>query len=190
MKIYIINGHHDTDTFCDDIVDHYAKGAREGGHEVRMIHIRDLSFDPVLKGGYSGEQALEPDLQKQQENLKWADHVVIATPVWWMSVPALLKGFFDRVLLPGFAFQFHGQKEQSRLLSGRSARVIYTQDTAQWRIFLRRRDCFWHVIKDGILGFVGFAPVRRTIFERVYKADEETRAKWFEEITQLGRNSK
>lgn len=189
MKIYIINGHHDEDTFCDDMVSHYAKGAREGGHDVRIIHLRDLQFDPILKGGYSGDQALEPDLKSQQDNLLWCEHLVIATPVWWMGVPALLKGFFDRVLLPGFAFQFHGDPQQVKKLSGRTARVLYTQDTAQWRIFLKRRDCFWHVLKDGILGFIGFAPVKRTFFERVYNADEIQKAKWFEKISALGRKA-
>lgn len=61
--------------------------------------MRDLHLDP-----HYTEQALEPCLQRCQESLLWAEHLIIVYPVWWGTMPALLKGWLDRVLLPGFAF--------------------------------------------------------------------------------------
>lgn len=64
-----------------------------------------MDFNPNLEFGYRKKSELEPDLLDAQAKLKWADHVVWIYPVWWSSVPAIMKGFIDRILLPGFAFK-------------------------------------------------------------------------------------
>ncbi|MFW5761753.1 MAG: NAD(P)H-dependent oxidoreductase [Cyclobacteriaceae bacterium] len=77
------------------------------GHEVRTQCLGDLSFDPILWKGYKEIQELEPDLKYAQECIKWSDKWVIIYPIWWGSVPALLKGFMDRTLYSGFAYKYH-----------------------------------------------------------------------------------
>lgn len=191
MKILILNGNPVADSFSDAISGVYLQGAKNSNHDVKAINIRDLDFDIILRYGYKKDMELESDIIEQQKLLKWCEHLVLITPVWWGSTPALLKGYFDRVLLPGFAYKY--RKDSSlwdRLLSGRSARVIYTCDTPWWFEWLIRGDSFWKTIKGATLGFCGFKPVKRTRFNMIRKSTDAERKKWLEDIEILGKKGK
>lgn len=161
-KIFIIIGHPDRTSSVGGWAREYEKGARDGGHDVRLTYLGDLNFDPILHRGYKSVQPLEPDLVKVQEDIRWCEHLVIFYPNWFVAMPALLKGMFERIWLPGFAYHF---KEHSllwvRLLKGRSARVFVTMDSQPIleRLFL---GDFMNEVKRGILRFAGFSPVRVT----------------------------
>ena len=105
-RILIINGHPNNDSFNFALAGSYKKGALRAGAEVQEIVIRDLTFNPNLKSGYQKRTELEPDLLAAWDKIKWADHLVWVHPVWWGGLPAVTKGFIDRVFLPGFAFQY------------------------------------------------------------------------------------
>src|SRR3989344_5165408 len=100
-KILIINGHPDDQSFNHALAESYAKGARAAGHEVKLVHLGELTFDPVLRFGYRKHMRLEDDLEPQQGLVKWCDHLVIFTPIWWLSKTSLLQGYFERVFTPG-----------------------------------------------------------------------------------------
>ena len=158
-KIFILLGHPDEDSFNCTLADEYQRGAEEAGHEVRRINISDMQFDPVLHHGYRLIQALEPDLLAFQENIRWCEHFVVFYPSWWSTMPALLKGLFDRVWLPGFAYKFTSEFSWEKLLKGRSATMFVTSDT----IPLVQRIIFGDTtneLRKGILWFAGFGPIR------------------------------
>ena len=130
MRILVIDAHPDTGSFCEALAQSYVEGARTENHEVRCLRLREMQYDPILHGGFTNPQPLEPDLAKAQETILWCEHLVIVTPCWWWHVPALLKGFIDRVFLPGFGVEYLDDFPFIRkLLKGRSARVIYTQNS-------------------------------------------------------------
>jgi NAD(P)H dehydrogenase (quinone) len=163
MKIYILLGHPDNESFNSRIAAAYYKAAKENGHEVRLQRIGDMAFDPVLWKGYKANQELEPDLKQAQENILWCEKWVIVYPVWWGSVPAILKGFFDRALYKGFAFRYHaGDPFWDKLLKGRCAEIISTCDSPWWWIWWQYRNSDINTVKKAILEFCGISPVKVT----------------------------
>jgi len=114
----------------------YAQAATKAGHEIRITHLHELDFDADFGGGgYKSLKPLETDLKSVVDNLEWSEHVVLLTPMWWGGVPAKLKGLFDRILLPGTAFNTREKTwigMPKPLLRGRTARLIMTSDTPNW----------------------------------------------------------
>lgn len=159
-RILILVGHPDNESLNVKLGEAYAAGAREKGNEVKLVKLGDLKFDPILHKGYKVIQELEPDLQQLQEDIKWSDHFVIIYPSWWSSMPALLKGLFDRIWMPGFAFHFsHGGITHGfmwhGLMHGKSARVFVTSDSPASLARILFGDST-NEIKRGILAFAGF----------------------------------
>lgn len=191
-KIFILVGHTYADSVAGMFAEAYTEGAKESGHEVRRMNLGDLSFDPILHQGYKAIQELEPDLIAVQENFKWADHIVIMYPNWWSTMPALLKGMFDRMWLPGFAFNFKKDKEGKRtntvirMLKGKSARVIITTGTRP--LFLRVLfGDFTNEITRGILGFAGISPIRVSAIGPCEHAPEKRLKAWRKKMHRLGK---
>lgn len=187
-NIAVILGHPDSGSFCGAIARAYAAGARAAGATVREVNLGELAFDPVLRHGYAEIQQLEPDLVSAQETIRWADVLVFAYPNWWGSMPALLKGFVDRVLLPGFAFRYRANSPLwDRLLAGRRGRLLVTMDTPAWYYRLVFRQPGHQMMRRTILGFCGVKPVRRSTFGPIRGSNAPKRQKWLTAAETLGR---
>jgi putative NADPH-quinone reductase len=190
-KILIINGHPDNESFGFALAEAYKKGAVQSGGEVKIVNIRELKFNPNLEFGYRKRTELEPDLLDAQEKIKWADHLVWIYPVWWGSVPAIMKGFLDRVLLPGFAFE---KKENSpwwdKYLKGKTARIICTMDQPPLYYSLVNGKPTHVMMKKSVLGFVGVKPVRITSIGPIRLSKDTFREKWLRKIEILGTKNK
>jgi putative NADPH-quinone reductase len=129
MKVYILLGHPDSDSFNGQIFETYCNELTKIGHEIKVQRIGEMKFDPIIWKGYKIVQELEPDLKTAQENILWCDKWTIIYPIWWGSMPAILKGFFDRTLYSGFAYKYHKNDPfWDKLLKGRSADLITTCD--------------------------------------------------------------
>lgn len=186
-RVAVILGHPDLESYCGSLARAYAEGARSAGAEVREINLGDLAFDPVLWHGYNGVQALEPDLIEAQETIRWADVLVFAYPNWWGSMPALLKGFVDRIFLPGFAFKYReNSRFWDRLLAGRSARLLVTMDSPHWYYRLIVRQPGHQMMRRAILGFSGVKPVRVSVFGPIRSSTGAARDQWLARAAALG----
>lgn len=187
-KILIIHGHPDKQSFGFALGQAYKKGAIDGGAQVKEIVLTDLHFNLSLEHGYRQRTELEPDLLDAQEKIKWAEHLVWVYPVWWGSVPALLKGFIDRVFLPGFAFK---KRENSlfwdKFLTGKTARIISTMDQPTWYYRLIYRRPTHNMMKKTFLEFVGIKPVRATAIGPIRLSKDSFRTGWLKKIEQLGK---
>ena len=186
-KILIINGHPDKESYNFALAEAYKKGAAASGAEIKQINIRDLDFNPNLQFGYRKRTELEPDLLDAQEKIKWANHMVWIYPVWWGSVPALMKGFLDRVLLPGFAYQ---KRENSlwwdKLLVGKTARIINTLDQPDWYYRWFNRAPSHTAIKKLTLNFIGIKRVHITSIGPIRLSKEKYRKQWLKKVEKLG----
>lgn len=186
-NIAIINGHPYAKSYCTALSEAYKKGAIASGSEVRSIHIGDLTFEPNLKYGYHQRLELEEDLLAAQETIRWADHLVFVYPIWWGTVPAILKGFIDRVFLPGFAYRYRPNSMfWDKLLSGKSARLIVTMDTPSWYYRWVYKQAGHHVMKRGTLQFSGVNPVKITEIAPVKSSTDKQREKWLADVEKLG----
>ena len=187
MKIVIINGHPDRESFCHALSQAYKQGAQGAGAEVREINVGDLKFSPNLAHGYRKITGLEEDLLKAQDSIKWAEHLVFVYPTWWGTMPALLKGFIDRTFLPGFAFKYRDNSTWwDRLLTGRSGRMIVTMDAPVWFFRIVYGKPGHNAMKKMILEFCGIKPVRITSFGSVKRSSDKQRIRWLEQVKRLG----
>ncbi|MCM3337766.1 NAD(P)H-dependent oxidoreductase [Paenibacillus sp. MER TA 81-3] len=186
-NIAIIMGHPYSESFCAGLAAAYAKGATESGAHVRIINLSKMNFDPNLKYGYSHRMELEIDLLNAQETIRWADHLVFVYPTWWGAMPAVLKGFIDRIFLPGFAYKYRPNSIFiDKLLKGKSARLIVTMDTPSWYNRFVYKQAGHHIMKRAILNFSGISPVRITELGPVRTSTDQMREKWLAQIQKLG----
>lgn len=189
-KILILDGNpvNTPDSFCKALACRYAQEAREAGHETRLLHLGKMEFGPDLIHGYHARTELEPDLVAFQEALRWCDHFVLVHPIWWSDLPARLKGLIDRTFLPGFAFApKEGSPFPEKLLAGRTARVLYTQDAPDWYYRLVVGAPTRKMLARGTLGFCGIKPVRFTAFGPLKSSTAARREVWLAAVGALGR---
>lgn len=187
-RIALIYGHPDKESYNYALAEAYKKGAITSGNEIKEIIIADLDFNLNLQYGYRKRTELEPDLLKSQEILKWANHLVWIYPVWWGSVPAILKGFLDRVLLPGFAFS---KRENSlwwdKYFTGKTARIICTLDQPSWYYKWAYGGPSHKAMKKLTMHFIGVKKVRITTIGPIRLSKEKFRTKWLKNVEKLGR---
>lgn len=190
-KIALINGHPNAAAFNFGLAAAYKAGAEESGAEVREIVIRALDFNPNLQYGYQQRMEWEPDLVKAWETIQWADHLVWVHPVWWGGLPAITKGFIDRLFLPGLAFRY---RENSvwwdKLLKGKTGHIMTTLDQPgifYWLYFGRPSV---NQLKKSTLEFCGVKPVKVSYFGIIKTADTATRQQWLNKARQLGQRLK
>jgi putative NADPH-quinone reductase len=192
-KIVLLLGNPDSgpETLSGNLALIYQAAAKAAGHEVKYFKVGDMHFDPILHRGYRAIQELEPDLTNFQEALKWCDHFVIIYPSWWSSMPALLKGLFDRMWLPGFAFGYYKGGMMGHLnlwkryMKYKTARVFILSAAHPLLIWLFIGD-YTNEIKKGVLWFVGFKS-RITRFGPSEKAPEWKKNEWRRKVARLGR---
>jgi putative NADPH-quinone reductase len=192
QRILVIQGHPDPagGHLCHLLADAYAAGAEEAGRDLRSVDVARLDF-PLLRSAAEWKQgALPPGLQAAQDDIGWAQHLVLIFPLWLGDMPALLKGFLEQVARPGFAFKPGVDNPfAAKALTGRSARIVATMGMPAlvYRAYFRA-----HSIKSlerNILGFVGIAPVNETLIGGVDQLGAEGVAKWQNRLRALGRDA-
>ncbi|MFA5123262.1 NAD(P)H-dependent oxidoreductase [Zavarzinia sp.] len=187
-RILTILGHPAGDSFCAALEEAYSGAASAAGAEVSRLRLGDLAFDPILRQGYRSRMELEPDLQAARAAILAAEHLVFVYPIWWGSVPALLKGFLDRCFLPGFAFAYRSERQPlpDGLLKGRSGRLIVTSDTPGWFNWLVYGAPGHRMMTQTVLKFCGVKPVRRTVCAPIRHSTAEARARFLARAADAG----
>jgi putative NADPH-quinone reductase len=189
-RIFILDGHPAQGTLSQSLAEAYADAARAKGHEVRLAHLSDLDFDmDYEQAGYVNSKPLEPGLEQVMTDIEWCQHLVMVAPMWWGSLPAKLKGLFDRAFLPGRAFDTRNLSKigmPAPMLQGRTARVIVTSDTPGWFLRLRYGNAMIRQIRGQILAFVGIKPAKVSYFAGASHPKAGQVEGWLETIAGLG----
>ena len=188
-RIAIIQGHPDPQGghFGHALADSYARGARQAGHDVRIVDVARTDF-PVLRTRDEWENGVFPEsIRRVQDTIRWAEHLVILYPLWLGSMPALLKAFLEQVMRPGFGTsRVESGKTWKKLLTGRSARVVVTMGmpAVVYRWYFGAHSL--KSLERNILKFVGIGPVAETLIGLVETVSGESRRKWLDKLRALG----
>ena len=200
MNILIVFAHPEPKSFTGALKELAVETLTGAGHEVRVSDLYAQGFSPVAgagdftqrmnpdylqvffeQGHASRTGTTAPDVAAEQEKLSWADLVIFQSPVWWFSVPAMMKGWFDRVLAVGYAYDFgvwydngfmRGKKAMLSLTTG-GPPSIYTPQGLNGDI----RVILWPII-HGTLQFCGFTVLEPFIAFGAMTADENLRAEY------------
>lgn len=186
----VLLGHADPDSFNARLSRAYTDAIREAGARAESITLSELSFDPVLRRGFAGEQPLEPDLVRVREAIERADHLAWFFPTHWASPPAIVRGLVDRLFLPGWAFRYEAGATGTRslptgLLAGKSARVVTTMDSPAWWYSLAHHRAIHGSFVTATLSFVGLSPIRTTTIHEVRTLDPAAREARLREMASL-----
>ena len=186
-KILVILGHPDSQSFNAAIFDAYVKNLDQQRHEVQTLQLGEMPFDPVMRHGYRQRMPPCAEIERSQALVQWAEKIVFIYPVWWSSMPSLLKGWLDRVLTPGFAYNMKGAVSIKHL-AGRTAELFMTCDApgfyyrwiAPTPVRLMRRH---------ILGLCGVKTRRVRILGKAREIGDRQRKDWLDKIAQWARQT-
>ncbi|MBO6757736.1 MAG: NAD(P)H-dependent oxidoreductase [Roseibium sp.] len=187
-KVLVLDGHPARESFCGSLAEAYAAAARRKGHDVTVLKLADLRFDPDFGvSSFKNAKPLEPDLATFWSDLEWCDHFVIAHPLWWGGMPAKLKGLIDRVFLPGKTFQYvKGKSLPEKLMSGRTSEVLVTSDTPGWFFRFIYGAGVKKQTQKQILDFCGLKMKAYSWFASIHGSDEKDRDRLLKKAERLG----
>lgn len=179
MKHLILYAHPNPKSFNAAVLETTVKTLEEKGHQVTVRNLYKMEFDPVLKGSdFEAFQAGRnpADIEKEHRYILEADVITMIYPIWWAGIPAMLKGYIDRVFSYGFAYKYNEQGSPVGLLSGKKGFIINTQGTpAEYYDSTGMTDAMKKTSDTGILGFCGIESVGHIFFDAVPTIDDITR---------------
>lgn len=156
--------------------------------EVIVRDLYQLNFNPVLSSeDISGQRKgkVAQEVRTEQEFIEWADILLIIHPIWWTGLPAILKGYIDRVFSYGFAYRYD-QGIQKGLLKGKQAIIINTQGKSYQEYGDSGMDKALSLTSDlGIYNYCGIQVNHHFFFEKADRANNETVEKWTKQITSI-----
>ncbi len=191
-RILVIDGHPDPDPgrLVHALAQAYAEAALAAGHEVRRVDVASLDM-PVLRTQHNyRDEPAPPAAERVQQDIAWAEHLVLLFPLWLGGTPALLKAVLEQVLRPGFAADSQGGRMPVKRLKGRSVRIVVTMGmpALAYRWWFGAHGL--RSLKSEILALVGFGPIRDTLFGSVEAATDQTRRGWIEAVATLARQGR
>lgn len=187
-RILILDGHPDPDParYCHALAASYAQGAAGIGHVVHRTDLSDLDF-PVLRSRSDWEEGPTPAvILALQDQLAWAEHVVIIYPLWLGEMPARLKALLEQAFRPAFAFGGKAVSPGGGKLKGRSARIVVTMGmpAVAYRVFYLAHSL--RCLKRDVFALVGIGPVRDTIIGAVETRSDASRKRCVARLRTMG----
>jgi putative NADPH-quinone reductase len=187
MKISVILAHPDRSSFNHAIAQTVAKQLENNGHSVLFHDLYEENFDPVIAGKEISKDAPLPQLIGGHcEEIAETEGVIIVHPNWWGQPPAMLKGWIDRVIRPGIAYEFlegsSGEGIPKGLLKAKVAIVFNTSNTEpdrEMNVFGDPLETIW---KNCIFGLCGVRLFYRRTFSVIITSTEAQRRQWLNEV--------
>lgn len=194
MRTLIVYNHPREGSFCSAVREAVENGLKTGNHEYKVVDLDRDGFDPVMRekdlkafvtAGRIGEDGLEevdPLVLRYMKMMRWAEQIVMIFPIWWMTTPAMTKGFIDKVIFPGIVYKMEGGKLVSKLSSLKQVTIITTMNTPS-EVY---QDVFGNSLEGslikGTFNQIGIHDIRWISLNMVKQAGDEKRWVWLDEI--------
>jgi len=184
MKTLVILASQNKKSFNNAIKDKVMEILKEKNQEVVLRDLYDLNFNPVLTSedqqkNYNGNPP--EDIKTEQDYIKWADKIIVINPVWWTGMPAILKGYIDRVFSYGFGYKFD-KTGLVKLLRGKEVLIFNTTGQPK-EIYEKGMYQAINMTTDtGIYDFVGIRVYKHIYFSSITSASEEERTSYLKQV--------
>lgn len=194
MKTLIVYYHPYDESYCNAILKAVQEGLKKGGYPYKTIDLLRDSFDPVMyakdleafaaygRTGDITQSDVDPLVLDYKKKLEWAERIVMIFPIWWMNVPAMVKGFIDKVIFPGVAYKMEGSQLVSRLHSLRQVIIISTMNTPSDVYREKFNNSLEGSLVKGTFNQIGIHDVQWISINMVKQSGPEMRKLWLEEI--------
>lgn len=187
MKISLILAHPDPNSFNHAIAQTAVEALKKNGHKIFFHDLYQETFDPLLPAEEILKDAvLAPDIQRHCEEIANADGIIIVHPNWWGQPPAILKGWVDRVIRPGVAYEFlegdSGEGVPRGLLKAQTALIYNTSNTKAQReinIFGDPLEMIW---KNCVFSLCGVNNFHRRMFNVIVTSTAKQRKNWLDSV--------
>ncbi|MFA5399295.1 MAG: NAD(P)H-dependent oxidoreductase [Dehalococcoidia bacterium] len=190
MKILVILGHPDEQSFNHAVAETVVTTLRTSGHQIVFHDLYREEFPPVLPSDEIPQPAyLSPLISGHVNDLVSADGIIVVHPNWWGQPPAILKGWIDRVIRPGAAYEFNegdsGEGVPNGLLKAGTAIVFTTSNTPESReqaVFGDPLETIW---RNCVFGLCGVDNYYRKNFGVIATSTPTQRKEWLEEVRDI-----
>lgn len=187
MKISVILAHPYSGSFNHAIYQVVLEILEDNRHQINAHNLYEEGFQPLLEGSElaTGETS-DPLVLKHRNEIKDAQGIIIIHPNWWGQPPAILKGWMDRVLRSGVAYEFEegddGSGVPEGLLVAETAMVFNTSNTPAEREIRIFGDPLERIWRDCVFDFCGIKNFYRKIFRIIASSTLKEREEWLEEV--------
>jgi NAD(P)H dehydrogenase (quinone) len=191
MKVLIIFNHPYEGSYCNAVLNSVTQGLQRANHEVDIIHLDKDGFNPVMTAqdlkAFRDKYPIDPKVIEYKNRLEDADHIVFIFPIWWELMPALMKGFIDKVIFPGVAYDYTNAtntKMKPLWTKVKGVTMITTMNTPgvfYWGIF---GNAIQKAMMRGTFWKLGYKNRKWISLNMVKLVSSERRKKWLDKIEQ------
>ncbi len=190
MRVSIILAHPNKDSFNHAIAQTAVEILTANGHQVYYHDLYEENFDPLLFHPEFAKDATIPnEIQVHCDEISSADGIIVVHPNWWGQPPAILKGWIDRVIRPGVAYEFldgdSGEGIPAGLLKVKAALVFNTSNTSAEREQKIFRDPLEQLWNNCIFELCGVKTFERRMYRTIVISTEQQRQAWLNETKSI-----
>ena len=188
MKNLIIYAHPNTASLNHFFKNTIVETLQKSKQEIVVRDLNAINFDPVLSlNDMNGQRIgqVADDLKAEQEFFSWADRIIFIYPIWWTGMPAIMKGYIDRVFSYGFAYRYD-QGIQKGLLTGKKTVIVNSHGKSNSEYEAMGMDKALALTSDtGIFKYCGLEIEQHFYFDQADRASEENVLEWQKQIKML-----
>ena len=185
MKNLIVYAHPNSGSLNHFFKQTVLESLQESGEEIAVRDLNEINFNPVLSlEDMNGQRmgTVADDVKTEQDFITWADRIIFIYPIWWTGMPAIMKGYIDRVFSYGFAYRYD-QGIQKGLLTGKKTIIINSHGKSNAEYEAMGMDKALALTSDtGIFTYSGLEIQQHFYFDKADKASADNISDWESQI--------